>query len=146
MTLILRRISIIVIASSLALFAITNFVSAQNSVDAPDLKKIILEDNLHKAGSSAGLTDSTYTEVDDLDIDIIIGTIINRVLSFLAIVFIIMVIYGGIRWMTAGGNEEDVTTAKDTIRRAIIGLAITASAFVITKFVMLALSAKDVVQ
>ena len=43
-------------------------------------------------------------------------------------------IYGGITWMTAGGNETTVTNAKKTITAAIIGLVIVISAYAITLF------------
>jgi hypothetical protein len=37
--------------------------------------------------------------------------------------------------MTAGGNEEKVGKAKETLWRAVIGLIIVASAYAITYFV-----------
>lgn len=69
----------------------------------------------------------------------IIALIIQVFLSLLAIIFIILILYAGFNWMTAGGDEQKVTKAKDTIYRAVIGLVITLAAFAITYFVFNAL-------
>jgi len=66
----------------------------------------------------------------------IIGSIINIVLGFLGVVFLVLVIFGGITWMTAGGNEENVTKAKTLVTQAAIGLAIVLFAFLLTNFVV----------
>lgn len=50
--------------------------------------------------------------------------IVNVVLSSLGLITVILIIYGGVVWMTAGGNEEKITKAKKVITSAIIGLAI----------------------
>ncbi|NCF74982.1 MAG: hypothetical protein GWO87_00630 [Xanthomonadaceae bacterium] len=61
-----------------------------------------------------------------------IGNIIRVFLSFLGIIFFILVIYGGFIWMTAGGNNDKVETAKKIIINATLGLIIVLSAYVIT--------------
>lgn len=63
------------------------------------------------------------------------GKIIGAVLAFVGILFFILMIYAGILWMTARGNEEQVSKAKDLIMAAIIGLIIVMSAYAITAFV-----------
>jgi len=65
----------------------------------------------------------------------IISTIIKAFLSLLGLIFVILVIYGGYNWMTAGGDEAKVEKAKKIIQRAIIGLIITVAAYAITEFV-----------
>ena len=69
-----------------------------------------------------------------------IGTIIKAALSFLGVIFLILMIYGGFLWMTAKGNEEEVTKAKNLINAAIIGLIIVVSAYAISYFVIKNLS------
>lgn len=64
---------------------------------------------------------------------------IKAFLSILGILFIILVILGGYYWMTAGGDETKMTKAKDTLKKAIIGLIIIISAYAITAFVFKAL-------
>lgn len=63
------------------------------------------------------------------------GTLIGAALSFIGIIFLILIIYGGFQWMTAGGNEEQVTKAKVLIISAVVGLMIIASAYLATKFI-----------
>jgi hypothetical protein len=69
----------------------------------------------------------------------IIKTIIQVFLSLLSMIFIILILYAGFNWMTAGGEEKKVEDAKATIQRAIIGLVIVIAAFAITYFVFNAL-------
>jgi len=64
-----------------------------------------------------------------------IGKFIYTFLSILGAIFVILIIYAGYNWMTASGEEQKVEKAKDTIRRAIIGLIITVSASAIWTFV-----------
>ena len=51
-------------------------------------------------------------------------------------VSIIMIIYGGFKYITSGGNDSNVGTAKNTILYALIGLVIVALAQVIVRFVL----------
>lgn len=53
-----------------------------------------------------------------------VGLIIGLAFGFLTIVFLILTIKSGINWMTASGNEETITKAKDNLKQAIIGLLI----------------------
>jgi len=65
----------------------------------------------------------------------VVAIVVKTALGFLSIVFIILIVTAGFRWMTAQGNEEDITQAKDTIRTAIIGLIVVLGAYAITYFV-----------
>ncbi len=69
------------------------------------------------------------------DINTSISTIIKGALSLVGTIFLALSVYAGILWMTAAGNEEKVTKAKDIITQAVIGLAVTLSAYAITAFV-----------
>ncbi|OGF25672.1 hypothetical protein A2303_06755 [Candidatus Falkowbacteria bacterium RIFOXYB2_FULL_47_14] len=71
----------------------------------------------------------------------IVATILTGFLSLLGIIFIVLIIYGGYNWMTAAGEEQKVEKAKDTIKRAVIGLIIIVAAYSITYFVFTALDA-----
>jgi ABC-type multidrug transport system permease subunit len=70
----------------------------------------------------------------------IIGAVIGAFLSLLGIIFIILIIYAGFTWMTAGGNEQKVLRAKLTLTRSIVGFIIIMSAYAITAFVFAAVS------
>ena len=69
----------------------------------------------------------------------IIAIVITGFLGLLGVIFIILIIYGGYIWMTAAGDEQKVTKAKDIIKRSVIGLIIIVSAYSITYFVFTSL-------
>ncbi len=60
--------------------------------------------------------------------------LVNWVLGLLGIVAVIMILIGGFRWMTAGGNEEKVESAKKILYAAVIGLVIVLLAWAIVIF------------
>src|SRR3989338_4740690 len=69
------------------------------------------------------------------DLQSTVGTVIKAVLAMVGTIFLVLTIYAGILWMTASGNDEQVTKATGIIKAAIIGLVITMSAYAITYFV-----------
>lgn len=68
------------------------------------------------------------------DIRTIIVNVVNVALGFLGIVAVIILMYGGYLWMTSGGNQERVDSAKKTIRNAVIGLLIIIASWAIVFF------------
>ncbi len=75
------------------------------------------------------------TTTNESSIRTYVGSIINAVLGLLGTVFLVLLVYGGYLWMTAGGNEEDVGKAKKLIAQAILGLAVIMGAYAISYFV-----------
>lgn len=67
---------------------------------------------------------------------IIVANIIRVVLGLLGVIFLVLVLYAGFRWMASAGNEDQIGKAKKTLAAAIIGLVIVLSAFLITAFVI----------
>jgi uncharacterized membrane protein len=62
--------------------------------------------------------------------------IINVALGFLGIVAVVIVLYGGFMWMTAAGNEERISKAKQILTAGIIGLVIIVMAWAIASYVV----------
>lgn len=67
---------------------------------------------------------------------IIAAKIIRAAMGLLGIVAIGIVLIGGFTWMTAGGNDEKVATAKKWLYSGVIGLIIILAAYSITNFVV----------
>jgi len=72
---------------------------------------------------------------DTRDVYAIIDTIISTILGFIAILLFLLMLYAGITWMTARGNEEKVQKAKDILESAGIGLVIVLASYGITYFI-----------
>ena len=54
----------------------------------------------------------------------IVLTIINFFLTFLGLLAVIMVIYGGFLYVSSAGNEENVNKAKKILLYAVLGIVI----------------------
>ena len=65
-----------------------------------------------------------------------IADIINIVLTLLGIVAVIIVLLGGFKWMTAGGNEDKVSEAKKLLGAGVVGLVIILAAWGIANFIL----------
>ncbi len=70
----------------------------------------------------------------ETDARIVIIRLINLALTFLGLIAVILILWGGFKWMTAGGNDEAVGEAKKIIIASVIGLAIILSAYAIAQF------------
>ena len=82
---------------------------------------------LKKVGSDAG----PYAAADETSLATVIGSIINVVLGLLGILFVIIIVVYGYKWMMAGGDEKAVESSKTAIKNAIIGIVVTVSAYAI---------------
>lgn len=70
------------------------------------------------------------------DINTPIGKIVNLLSSIAGVLAVIMIIVGGLRYVTSGGNQESTKGAKNTILYALIGLVIVAIAQIIVRYVL----------
>jgi hypothetical protein len=62
--------------------------------------------------------------------------IVNIMLFVLGAIAVIMIVFGGIRYTTSGGDASKVKAAKDTILYSVVGLVVAILAFAIVKFVL----------
>ena len=69
-----------------------------------------------------------------------IGHIIQTVVGMLGLVCVIIIIIGGINYMTSSGDAGKVKKAKDTILYGVIGMVICVLAFAITTFIINAIN------
>ncbi|OGJ42129.1 hypothetical protein A3B60_00645 [Candidatus Peregrinibacteria bacterium RIFCSPLOWO2_01_FULL_39_12] len=66
----------------------------------------------------------------------LILTIVNYFLGFLGLLAVIMVIYGGVTYVSSAGNDEAVGKAKKIIMYALIGIVIILLSFVLVRMVL----------
>jgi len=128
----MRKIAKNLIVSLLLVFSlslITLPVLAQEETGTYDFKS---QSGLDQAANQAGYaTGAERTTVED-----IVSNVIYIVLSFLGILFMGFIIYGGVIRMTADGNEQKVKKANDIIMSSLFGLIITLAAYALTYFLI----------
>lgn len=65
-----------------------------------------------------------------------VGSIINVALGFMGVIAVVILLIGGFKWMTAGGNEDKVSEAKKMLGYGVIGLVIVLAAWGVATFVV----------
>ncbi len=111
---------ILILLSVFFVLSNVSLVLAQDTNEKKGLKNAFGTGSfLNKVADKAGFI---VDQNDDDRLFTIIGQILNIFLSLLGIIFMILVIIAGYKWMTAAGNEEQVTQAKSYLKYAIIGL------------------------
>ena len=98
---------------------------------AQDAKTAVCEGVGLTASGGSGCTNPPGS-----DINTIIRTVLNILTFIVGIVAVIMVIIGGFKYIISSGDANNVSSAKNTILYAIIGLVIVALAQVIVRFVL----------
>ncbi|MDO4870552.1 MAG: hypothetical protein Q3996_00420 [Candidatus Saccharibacteria bacterium] len=71
----------------------------------------------------------------DINVSSAVAKVVNFLLFLIGIISVIMIIYGGIQYSLSAGDSSKVTSAKNTILYAIVGLIVAMLAFAIVNFV-----------
>lgn len=87
------------------------------------------------ANLEVGNTDCEQGAPEDT-VNNIIKTVIDIFSLVVGVVSVIMIIIGGLKYITSGGDSGNVSGAKNTILYAIVGLVIVALAQIIVRFVL----------
>ena len=69
----------------------------------------------------------------------VFNQVTNIILLIVGLISVIMLLYGGLRYVISGGDSKKVTDAKNTILYAIIGLIVAILAYAIVNFVLSAI-------
>lgn len=112
------------------LFAVSSAVFLMFTFGTPAFAQGLsgAQENVERTAQAAGVGTSN-------DLLTIIGNIINVVLGLLGVILLILILYAGFLWMTAGGDDTKIVTAKKILKNAVIGLLIIAAAFAIVRFI-----------
>ena len=117
----MKKILLITACAIALFFSVAGLASAQLVTDPNTIQSLT-----NMTGSEATL--------GQVSVGYLIATIIRVVLSLLAIIVLVLTIVAGFRWMTAGGNEEQVKKSTGALRDAVIGLLIVMAAYAVTYF------------
>ena len=96
----------------------------------------MIKDTLTKLAVTINPVDGGKETIDPGAADSKLTNILNAVIGSLGIVAVIVIVIGGILYMTSSGDAGKVKKAKDTILYGIIGLVICALAYAIVNFVI----------
>lgn len=66
----------------------------------------------------------------------IIKTVINVLSAVGGMIAVILIIIGGVKYMTSGGDSNSASNARNTILYAVVGLIVVAFAQIIVQFVL----------
>ena len=66
----------------------------------------------------------------------IAANIINIILGFLGILAVVLILFGGFKWMTAAGNEDKVAEAKKLLVAGVVGMIIILAAYALAAFIL----------
>jgi len=92
----------------------------------------IREEAFGQLGAAGGTGGAGLSSTDPR---VLAARIIKVALSIIGTIFLVLVVYAGFLWMTAGGEEGKIETAKKLLYDGVIGLAIILSAYAITYFI-----------
>jgi len=106
-------------------------------VAAPALAQADIDGNLCAGANLEVGNEDCSSDGDPAEkVNTLIADVINIFSLVVGVVSVIMIIIGGLKYITSGGDSGNVSGAKNTILYAIIGLVVVALAQVIVRFVL----------
>ncbi len=111
----------------------TSIVVGSVMLAVPVLPALAIEDTSQQGFNISGVDFAGLQSTDTGLIDSII-VIVNALLILAAIAAIVFIIIGGVRYITAQGDEDAVAQAKNTLIYAIVGIIVILLALVIVNF------------
>jgi len=117
-----------VLCHSILIAVLLFFLSPIICTAAPNINEFTGNVANYAGYDTAGVTETSLSES--------VGKVIKTVLAMVGTIFLGLTVYAGILWMTARGNEEQITKATKIFQTSIIGLIIVITAYSITVFVL----------
>lgn len=115
------------------LFALV--IAASFLINTPALA-FSFKDSFSKEGSLSTMAQKSGFEKNPISVEGYVGIVLTAFFSLLGIIAIALIIYSGFTWMTARGNEAQVTKAKDNLFTVIIGLIFILGGYALTAFLL----------
>ena len=92
-----------------------------------------MKDLITKFAIDGGVPIKDVAQNDTLETDV--KTILSAIIGVLGFVCVVVMIIGGVNYMTSAGDAGKVKKAKDTILYGLIGLVVCVLAFALVQFV-----------
>lgn len=92
--------------------------------------------NISNINGFINQTGETSGTKSDISLPQAVAKIVQILLGLVGIVFVILIIWGGVRYMTSMGDENKIKSAKNTLTLAIIGFVIILTAYAIASFIV----------
>jgi hypothetical protein len=73
---------------------------------------------------------------DSPTINSVISTVINILSAFVGIIAVIMIIFAGFKYVTSGGDSGKISSAKNTLTYAVVGIVVAGVSQLIVRFVV----------
>ena len=75
-------------------------------------------------------------DTQTVDLNVIVGSVINIVLFLAFVAALVFLIWGGIKWIMSGGDKEGTTKAKESVTAALIGLAVVVASYILINVIL----------
>lgn len=115
-----------ILVSAFLIFNFTFYISAASAQGDFGLRETAEEAGLKPRGAEPAIG----------SVAALGGRLAGYLLSFVGVIFFALTMYGGILWMTARGDTEQVKKAQELIRSAVIGLVVVFLSYAVTNFVI----------
>lgn len=137
----LKKIKTIIMAAILPLAISAPLVLAPATVSAAcSTTQQGIVDGVNAATGTSGGDNCNTGGGGQRDFGDVAANIVNILSVIVGVIAVIMIIFGGFRYITSGGDSGNVSSAKNTLIYAIVGLIIVALAQFIVHFVLDAVS------
>jgi TRAP-type C4-dicarboxylate transport system permease small subunit len=87
------------------------------------------QEGITGAGTNAGVNTG-------VTVGAFIGIVVQAVLQIIGVVFFILMLYGGFKWMSSSGQQKQIEEAQKIITHSIIGLIVVILAYAISMFIV----------
>lgn len=122
--------------SFMALIQIASLSSFAYAALQPQLVSAQTKQAVCEGVGLTGGTDGCEEPGDGPNVSSVIKTIIQLFSIVVGVVAVIMIMIGGFKYITSGGDSNSTASAKNTILYALVGLVVVALAQVIVRFVL----------
>lgn len=112
-------------------YSVTDPADQVTTSSEPSATQELITGNPVQDGANAARAEGMPTEIQA-----VLSNITNIILFAVGIVSVVMLVWGGIRYITSGGDSKKVTDAKNTILYAVVGLIIALLSYSIVNFVI----------